>query len=111
MAPATEQQSGLRGVGRPLAGPARERAHLVTEAPGLWRVFANGTHMASTPASPGTGQTERCADCDGETRHEVGIEIREESDDPAGAAFSREPYRVATCTRCGTERAQRMNDV
>jgi hypothetical protein len=41
----------------------------------------------------------------------VDIQVREESSDPQTAAFSREPYRVATCTRCGAERAKRMNDV
>jgi hypothetical protein len=66
--------------------------------------------MASTSTSPGHDHSEHCYDCDRETVHEVAIEIRAESDDPRNAAFSREPYRVATCTSCGTEQAMRMND-
>lgn len=56
---------------------------------------------------------EYCETCDRETHHEVAIEIREEApaDTPDDrAAFSREPYRVTTCTACGAERSQRMNN-
>lgn len=66
--------------------------------------------MASTSTSLGHNQVEHCEDCGGDTIHEVVIEIRTESDEPEKAAYSREPYRVATCTRCSTERAQRMNN-
>lgn len=69
-----------------------------------------GCTMASTSTSPGHDQSERCDDCDRETVHDVAIEIRAESEDPRNAAFSREPYRVTTCTRCGAEQSRRMND-
>ena len=67
--------------------------------------------MASTSRSPGHDHTEHCDDCDAETHHDVAIDIRAESDDPTNAEFSREPYRVTTCNRCGAESARRMNDV
>ena len=67
--------------------------------------------MASTPASSGHDRAEHCDRCGHETRHAVDIEIRAESNDPETSVFSREPYRVTTCARCGTERSQRMNDV
>lgn len=74
----------------------------------MW--YVNGNHLASTPAAPGHDHSEHCESCDRETLQEVVIQIREESDDPTDAQFSREPYRVATCTRGGTERARRMNN-
>lgn len=54
--------------------------------------------------------TEACPACDGETPHRVRIEIRTESRNPENAAFSREPYRVATCQFCGGESVLRMNN-
>lgn len=53
---------------------------------------------------------ESCPGCGRDTVHEVRVEIRTESDKEENAAFSREPYRVATCSDCGTERATRMNN-
>ena len=53
--------------------------------------------------------TESCEQCGTDTPHEVGIEIRTEGSGE-NASFSREPYRVATCVRCGHESATRMND-
>nr|WP_313695938.1 hypothetical protein [Halobaculum sp. XH14] len=53
--------------------------------------------------------TESCSQCGADTPHEVGIEIRTEGSGE-NASFSREPYRVAECTRCGYEAATRMND-
>ncbi|MFB6104040.1 MAG: hypothetical protein ABEJ57_02990 [Halobacteriaceae archaeon] len=53
---------------------------------------------------------EHCDDCGDLTRHEVHVELRTESADPENAAFSREPYRVATCRRCGHETSTRMNN-
>jgi hypothetical protein len=53
---------------------------------------------------------ERCEDCAGETPHTVHIELKTESDKRENAAFSREPYRVATCGYCGATTSQRMND-
>lgn len=54
--------------------------------------------------------TESCPACDGETPHSVRIEIRTESRKRENAAFSREPYRVATCEFCGAESVLRMNN-
>ncbi|WP_096389745.1 DUF7835 family putative zinc beta-ribbon protein [Halopenitus persicus] len=65
----------------------------------------------ANPAADPDADRERCADCREETHHRVRVEIRTESEDPENAAFSREPYRVAVCTRCGRETATRMNDV
>lgn len=67
--------------------------------------------MASKQEEAGNDQLEYCEHCRRRTGHEVTIDIRTESDDPEGAAFSREPYRVTRCARCGTEHAQRMNHV
>ncbi|MCD2200097.1 hypothetical protein LPA44_09320 [Halobacterium sp. KA-4] len=54
--------------------------------------------------------TEPCQNCGYETPHTVTVELRTESADDQNAAFSREPYRVATCRECGDVRAKRMND-
>ena len=54
--------------------------------------------------------TEACEACRSETPHAVRIEIRTESTKRQNAAFSREPYRVATCQRCGGQTALRMNN-
>jgi ribosomal protein L37E len=53
---------------------------------------------------------ERCEQCGRETAHAVSIELRTESTDGQNAAFSREPYRVTECRRCGTTASRRMND-
>jgi hypothetical protein len=64
-----------------------------------------------TPQPAGDHQTEHCSSCDQLTKHEVSVEIREESsDDSPTRKFSREPYRVTTCRVCGTETVQRMNN-
>ncbi len=55
-------------------------------------------------------QTEACEACRRETPHSVRIEIRTESKKRENAAFSREPYRIATCQQCGDEQALRMNN-
>lgn len=58
-----------------------------------------------------TSRTDTCDRCERDTAHTVRIEIRTESrKGEENAEFSREPYRVVTCPRCGTERAQRMNN-
>ncbi|WP_336036329.1 hypothetical protein [Halobacterium yunchengense] len=54
--------------------------------------------------------TEHCEHCGRETVHAVAVELRTEGSDPETAAFSREPYRVATCEACGHTTARRMND-
>ncbi|MCU4924490.1 hypothetical protein OB905_00630 [Halobacteria archaeon AArc-dxtr1] len=65
--------------------------------------------MATTDESV-TNVTEVCDDCGVETIHEVSVEIRTESLKPENAQFSREPYRVTECHRCGSRRKQRMNN-
>jgi len=54
--------------------------------------------------------TERCENCGGVTAHRVSVEVRTENEGGENAAFSREPYRVATCRTCGAETSKRMND-
>jgi uncharacterized metal-binding protein YceD (DUF177 family) len=56
------------------------------------------------------GLTEHCTDCDGDTLHQVSVQIRTESLKEENAEFSREPYRVAECQRCGNRSSQRMNN-
>lgn len=61
-------------------------------------------------STSGTSFTEPCTDCGRETDHSVAIELRTESASPENAAYSREPYRVATCRRCGRTTSLRMNN-
>lgn len=56
------------------------------------------------------GLTEHCEDCETDTLHQVSVQMRTESDAELNAAFSREPYRVTECQRCGTRTSQRVND-
>ncbi|MFC7200569.1 hypothetical protein [Halospeciosus flavus] len=65
--------------------------------------------MTQRRASP-SEHVETCPSCGSETPHEVGIELRTESERSENRAFSREPYRVAERTRCGETRVRRMND-
>ena len=51
---------------------------------------------------------ECCGVCGEETQHRVRLELHAESDEPAAAAFSREPYRITTCRRCGDTTTQPM---
>jgi len=55
------------------------------------------------------GMTEHCETCELDTLHEVNVQIRTESLKKENAQFSREPYRVTECQRCGTRNSQRMN--
>lgn len=64
--------------------------------------------MATQPSDP-DALREPCPGCERDAVHEVSVVIRTESDEGENAQFSREPYRVARCTECGTERATRMN--
>ena len=66
--------------------------------------------MTVNPTSVDDDVHEDCTDCGRETPHAVAIEIRTESEKRQNAAFSREPYRVATCRVCGGEDAIRMNN-
>jgi hypothetical protein len=65
--------------------------------------------MATTDGSF-NGLTEHCDECGLETLHEVSVQIRTESRKEKNAQFSREPYRVAECQRCGHRSSQRMNN-
>jgi len=65
--------------------------------------------MATHPSDPEL-VTEACLECDGETKHDVRVEIRTESQKDENAEFSREPYRITTCSKCGSETATRMNN-
>jgi hypothetical protein len=65
--------------------------------------------MATTD-DPIDGVTEHCDECGTETLHEISIQIRTESVKEENAEFSREPYRVSECTRCGNRTNQRMNN-
>jgi len=56
------------------------------------------------------GITEHCDDCGTDTLHEVSVQIRTESLKDENSEFSREPYRVAECQRCGDRSSQRMNN-
>lgn len=53
---------------------------------------------------------EPCEACGTDTPHAVHIELRTESKKRENAAFSREPYRVATCALCGHTTSLRMNN-
>lgn len=65
--------------------------------------------MSKTP-QPGS-ITEFCERCERTTAHGVAVELQTESpDQEKTAAYSREPYRVATCRDCGETTARRMND-
>ena len=55
--------------------------------------------------------TESCDQCGRETPHEVSVQIRIERQKRENAEFSREPYRVTECQRCGNRESQRMNDM
>jgi hypothetical protein len=65
--------------------------------------------MATQPSDPDSVR-ENCADCGGETLHDVRVEIRTESKQEENAEFSREPYRVVVCNGCGSETSTRMNN-
>lgn len=67
--------------------------------------------MATDTPNPLHTQFEACPDCGRDTMHDVSVQIRTESNKRENAEFSREPYRVVTCTACGSERATRMNNV
>jgi len=56
------------------------------------------------------GMTEHCPSCGTDTLHAVSVQIRTESRKEENARFSREPYRVAECQRCGERTCQRMNN-
>lgn len=63
-----------------------------------------------TTTMTGTNRREHCDYCKRDTQHTVNIELRAENVDSDNSAFSREPYRVATCVVCEDTNAVRMND-
>lgn len=54
--------------------------------------------------------SEFCANCGTETPHAVRVELVAEGAAEKQLAYSREPYRTATCRHCGHETVQRMNN-
>ena len=58
----------------------------------------------------GSDFTEHCESCGRDTPHSVHLELRIESKKRENAEFSREPYRVATCSYCGSSKSLRMNN-
>jgi ribosomal protein L44E len=65
--------------------------------------------MATTGNNPGT-ITEYCDHCESNTLHNITIQIRTESKKAENASFSREPYRISECNRCGIRESIRMNN-
>lgn len=65
--------------------------------------------MASKNQRP-DGIEEQCETCGQATPHDVSIDILTESSSTENAEFSREPYRVSECTRCGDSTKTRMNN-
>jgi hypothetical protein len=57
------------------------------------------------------GIEEECSACGQTTPHEVTIDILTESGEEENAEFSREPYRISECKRCGEASKVRMNNV
>jgi hypothetical protein len=57
------------------------------------------------------GIEEECATCGQATAHEVTVDILTESGNEENAEFSREPYRISECKRCGETSKVRMNNV
>jgi hypothetical protein len=53
---------------------------------------------------------EDCENCGRPTPHSVAVKILTESGKRRNAEFSREPYRVSECRRCGETTSRRMNN-
>nr|WP_083252755.1 hypothetical protein [Haladaptatus sp. W1] len=53
-------------------------------------------------------RVEQCENCVSETPHSVSVELITESEKEMNAAFSRKPYRITECIRCGTKTRQRI---
>ncbi|WP_083860906.1 DUF7835 family putative zinc beta-ribbon protein [Natrialba asiatica] len=56
------------------------------------------------------GMTEPCEVCDVDTLHEVSVQLVTEGGKGDNARYSREPYRVRECQRCGNRESKRMNN-
>lgn len=78
----------------------------------MWRerVVAIGANNMATQDSAIAQTTEHCEGCGEETPHDVRIEIQTESSKTENTEFSREPYRVTECERCGETTNKRMNN-
>lgn len=64
----------------------------------------------ATTSGVSNGMREPCEECEMDTLHEVSIQLVTESRSEDNAQYSREPYRVRECTRCGNLDSQRMNN-
>ena len=64
--------------------------------------------MATKPGVADMAET--CTSCGRDTPHSVAVHILTESAAEQNAEFSREPYRVSTCTVCGSTTKTRMNN-
>lgn len=64
----------------------------------------------ATKNSAFTETTENCEACGKRTPHDVRIEIQTESTKSENTEFSREPYRVTECRKCGVTEDKRMNN-
>lgn len=53
--------------------------------------------------------TEPCDTCESSTPHEVRVEVREAGEPSKHAEYSRQPYRIAVCQRCGERQDHRVN--
>lgn len=73
----------------------------------LYRVVRD--NMATRDSSL-NATSEHCETCDGQTPHEVRVELVTESDKSENAHYSREPYRISECTLCGDAQSIRMNN-
>ncbi|ELZ03831.1 MULTISPECIES: DUF7835 family putative zinc beta-ribbon protein [Natrialba] len=56
------------------------------------------------------GMTEPCEVCEVDTLHEVSVQLVTEGGEGDNARYSREPYRVRECQRCGNRESKRMNN-
>ncbi|WP_267640678.1 DUF7835 family putative zinc beta-ribbon protein [Haloarchaeobius amylolyticus] len=65
--------------------------------------------MATTDNSI-NGRNEHCDNCGTDTLHSVSVQLVTESTKQENSQFSREPYRVTECQRCGERASQRMNN-
>jgi len=56
------------------------------------------------PVDDDCDSVERCEECEADTPHSVGLEVRTENENYGG----NQPYRVTCCLRCGHEADERI---
>ncbi|MCG1003924.1 MULTISPECIES: hypothetical protein [Halobacterium] len=56
------------------------------------------------------GRTESCENCGMETPHTVTIELCVESTPDGDVPLARQPYRVSSCRKCGTDTVQPIDE-